>query len=499
MALTSSISIGSSVGKGGGNAAADVRTVQARLNALMPPGRTRLAVDGKCGPLTIAAIREFQTVVCGMRWPDGRVDPGGKTISALSDEGASRTTNAPGPHSPAGAPTTPAAAPQTVAVAEGAQELLDGINALPAAGPERGMNSTPNADGDLTEYEAEDFRRMQFFSRTRRAIFVNGMQNSATDHRDSATLLSSLLRCPVYGLYNASEGFGADFKQCINDKASFLGRSVASEVHFSVLVEIVDQLHAAAIAAGTGRTARHEIVEWLLDGNRATLELYRKLRSGPLADKRLPIYAHSQGNLITSNALAAVALADGLSAIRGREVHSYGSPVRWWPPGLRRSDHVFTLDVVPLFRLRQDMDSVSVLNTFGDFAIKDKFHAFELYMKHDPDFLINSSCWTVRGYFRVINTEALALLLFNEGNNPARITGVFKRLVESHWGEDDDVALSYCRKMKQHAALIMRTMVRDAVAGRAFADVLVTCLVGRTPFASADEKAMASWVQSLAA
>lgn len=499
MAVTSSIFINRSVGNGGANSADDVRTIQARLNEVMPPGKARLTVDGKCGPLTIGAIREFQTVACGMRWPDGRVDPGGKTITALSDEAASRAGNAPGPHSPAGVPMTPAGAPDSAAATAGAKELVDGIEALPGARPGRGMNALPTSDGDLTEYEAEDFRQLQFFSRTRRAIFVNGMQNSAANHKDSALLLSSLLRCPVYGLYNASEGMMEDLQQCASDKASFLGRSVASGAHFSALVGVVDQLHAAAISAGASRTARHEVVEWLLDGNRATLELYRQLRKGPLSDKRMPIYAHSQGNLITSNGLAAVALAEGLAAIKGREVHSYGSPVRWWPPGLRRSDHVFALDVVPLLRLRQDMDSVKVYNTFGDFSVKDKFHAFELYMKHDPDFLINSSCWSVRGYFRVINTEALASLLFDEGNNPRRIASVFERLVEVHWGEDDDVALAYCRKMKQQAQLIMRTMARDSISGRAFVDVLVTCLVGRTPFATAEEEAMAEWVQSLAA
>ncbi len=498
MAVTSSIYISSSVGKGGVNGAEDVRTVQARLNELMPPGRARLAVDGKCGPLTIGAIREFQQVACGMRWPDGRADPGGKTIGALSDEEAARLWNPAGPHSPAGAPAPPAGTPQTAASAAGAKQMVDDLQSLPSARPARGLNAEPRQDGDLTEYEAEDFRHLQFFSRTRRAIFVNGMQNLASDHRNSALLLSSLLRCPVYGLYNATDGFGGDLQQCINDKSSFLGRSVSSNAAFAALAEQVDSLHAAAISAGATRIARSEVVEWLLDGNRATLELYRQLRTGALKDTRMPIYAHSQGNLITSNALAAVALADGLGAIKGREVHSYGSPVRWWPPGLRRSDHVFALDVVPLLRLRKDMDSITVANTFGDFSIKDKFHAFELYLKHDPDFLINSSCWTVSGFFRVIDTEALATLLFNEGNNPARVTAVFERLVDVHWGEDDDVALSYCRKMRQHAQLIMRTMARDGISGRAFVEILVTCLVKRTPFATADEEAMAEWVQSLA-
>jgi hypothetical protein len=42
-----------------------------------------LAVDGLAWAKTIAAIRRFQNVACGFKWPDGRIDPGGKTWKAL--------------------------------------------------------------------------------------------------------------------------------------------------------------------------------------------------------------------------------------------------------------------------------------------------------------------------------------------------------------------------------------------------------------------------------
>ena len=76
--------ISASVGFGGKNLAADVRTVQKLLNAVpqiaggpVPP----LAVDGLVGPKTIAAIQRFQKAQLG--WSDGRVDPGGPTIQRL--------------------------------------------------------------------------------------------------------------------------------------------------------------------------------------------------------------------------------------------------------------------------------------------------------------------------------------------------------------------------------------------------------------------------------
>jgi peptidoglycan hydrolase-like protein with peptidoglycan-binding domain len=74
-----------SVGKGGQNALPhDVMTVQYLLNCV-PAGfggpHVELAVDGMCGPKTIAAIEAFQRKVNG--WSDGRVDANGGTLKRL--------------------------------------------------------------------------------------------------------------------------------------------------------------------------------------------------------------------------------------------------------------------------------------------------------------------------------------------------------------------------------------------------------------------------------
>ena len=60
----------------------------------------------------------------------------------------------------------------------------------------------------------------------------------------------------------------------------------------------------------------------------------------------MAILPYSQGNLIASNALTAVALADGLQAIRGVMVISFGSPCRFWPPGIRHHNFAFANDPV---------------------------------------------------------------------------------------------------------------------------------------------------------
>lgn len=94
-------SLSGTVGHGGRNAPADVKIVQQLLNRHRMQGVRHLIVDGITGPATIGAIRHFQSEKVGMRNPDGRVDPGGRTIRALRS----------GEAAPSSAQTPPAPAP----------------------------------------------------------------------------------------------------------------------------------------------------------------------------------------------------------------------------------------------------------------------------------------------------------------------------------------------------------------------------------------------------
>lgn len=75
-----------SVGRKGKNHYKDVSVVQTLLNAcshLMGPVRL-LSVDGRAGSNTNSVIELFQSTVLNLKDPDGRVDPGGKTIRTLN-------------------------------------------------------------------------------------------------------------------------------------------------------------------------------------------------------------------------------------------------------------------------------------------------------------------------------------------------------------------------------------------------------------------------------
>jgi len=83
------VAIGASVGRDAVNELADVIVVQHLLNDwLADIGQPPLPTTGNCGPLTLAAIESFQARVLGAARPDGRIDPGGRTWSALSSRAA---------------------------------------------------------------------------------------------------------------------------------------------------------------------------------------------------------------------------------------------------------------------------------------------------------------------------------------------------------------------------------------------------------------------------
>ena len=79
--------ISASVGEGGVNRKPDAITVQQLLNKVpVNEGgpQPALVVDGLPWKKTIAAIKQFQKVQLGFKWPDGRVDPSGQTLDKLN-------------------------------------------------------------------------------------------------------------------------------------------------------------------------------------------------------------------------------------------------------------------------------------------------------------------------------------------------------------------------------------------------------------------------------
>jgi peptidoglycan hydrolase-like protein with peptidoglycan-binding domain len=81
-----------SVGQNGENLETDVHVIQQLLNRQDLTPLPALQEDGLCGPATIKAIRHFQARALGIQSPDGRVDPGGRTLRRLNSGPTDRGT-----------------------------------------------------------------------------------------------------------------------------------------------------------------------------------------------------------------------------------------------------------------------------------------------------------------------------------------------------------------------------------------------------------------------
>lgn len=91
--MASGIRLSGSVGIGGNNNVADIKTVQTALNQLLHliPPTAKLVVDGSLGRTperskTVAAIKSFQQKVAGIIRPDGRIDVNGRSHRSLNSK-----------------------------------------------------------------------------------------------------------------------------------------------------------------------------------------------------------------------------------------------------------------------------------------------------------------------------------------------------------------------------------------------------------------------------
>ncbi len=332
---------------------------------------------------------------------------------------------------------------------------------------------SPSTDGDVNLYINPEAQAQPWFQANRRVIFVNGMDNTPQDHVESATALSLLQGCPVVGVFNKSDGKWADLGQCVADKLRMMpvqaGGDRNSFEGWATATEAMYQLARRAAPM----MQKTDFVASMIDGNAAALAVYGLLAgAGGLEPLRTPIYCHSQGNLITSNALTAVALAHGPARIAGMEVNSFGSPCRFWPPGLRRTNNAFTFDPITWLDLKADMTSSKVGFVAG--------HGFKLYMQKDAEFVVNRFRFGAFGTTMDMDEEGLAKFLVSLGPNPQRLRPIFERLRDMHQTDSDDVALAYVQAAPKP---VLQALKRTDPG-------LITLLIGllNSGWTAADEK-----------
>ena len=286
----------------------------------------------------------------------------------------------------------------------------------------------PAVDGEINEYAYKEATSSSQFDRNRKVIFVNGMKNTGADHAESALALSWVQMCTVIGVYNLSVSGWKDFTQCIGDKNQFNGPvsfSAQNKVGIGTMLQGRTSVEAARVA---------------LMRNPAQVALFDLLRKPE--NQRREIFAHSQGNLILSNALQAIEAVDGPQGLAGRTVHTFGSPAVNWPRGLTKYEHAFTWDPVTFLAGFDDTWTISKVGMPSG-TRNPITHAFLEYLKMDPTFLVNRFRVGSLGVTFNMDEAGLAKALAGMSTNLRRVQAVFEHLNKNHNSDADDVAVLY--------------------------------------------------------
>ncbi len=309
----------------------------------------------------------------------------------------------------------------------------------------------PTFDGQIQLYETpEKDGVLEWYNPGKRAIYINGQATTGQRHMEGAWAVSLLQMCPVIGVFNESYSTSRlnlifDTLQSAGDKLQFHGpRSGGPEAYFDKFLQLLEKQ--------TGQKPnRLKAMEELLQRNEATLATFRLLRSKEVP-RSTPIFAHSQGNLILSNALTAIYVIDGPSSVAGWEVHSFGNPTVNWPPGIRHFDNAFTGDLVAMLNPMLNFTISKVGLPTGVKPLGFVSHDFLLYLEDDAQFVINRFRWGGWGMTLSMDEDGLASALVKMGNNARRLQKIFVRLNEKHNSDADDVSCAYVKKMRSNPA-----------------------------------------------
>ncbi|MBL8751556.1 MAG: hypothetical protein JNK78_20555 [Planctomycetes bacterium] len=287
----------------------------------------------------------------------------------------------------------------------------------------------PTRDGEVLEFTHPEAKASSAqFARDRRVVFVNGMATSPQGHAESAPALSLVQMCTVQGVYNMTSGFVADLAQCAGDKWQFDGPLSPSA------------RTVAAIGPLLSGRDREQSVRTALQRNPASLAMFEVMQRS--RGRPIDVFAHSQGNLVLSNALQALVAVDGARAIAGLTVHSFGSPAANWPKGLRRREHAFTWDPVTWLAGIDTSLSISKVGMPVD-SLQPVTHAFLEYMKADPALVVNRFRVGALGVTFRMDERGLAHCIVAMGANTSRVRRVFEHLSSHHASDADDVAEAY--------------------------------------------------------
>jgi hypothetical protein len=243
----------------------------------------------------------------------------------------------------------------------------------------------PTYDGERRLYRWPGLRGNIPDAGVRKVIYVNGMLTTPDIHRTTCWILSEITESHVMGVYNLTGSAGlpqgaffTDLLQCLIDKATLVGL-VAQKL--------------SAKATNMPASEKRVYMRRCLSLNLAAQSLFDQLLDEMGTGRRVVIVCHSQGNLITGNALNALSWVQG-GPLHFINVFCLASPALFWPGGTSSQFFSNADDPVPMasfgINLLRDKrsDRVSGMNR-DDFISPDitmNAHNVVHYL-YQPDFV----------------------------------------------------------------------------------------------------------------
>jgi len=223
------------------------------------------------------------------------------------------------------------------------------------------LNQLPIGDGAVGLYLWRALEGKAPSANVRKVVFVNGMQTTPEQYRLGAWFVSEVTESYVVGVYNlvGFAGYLYSRRQLPNADVSPRVKKALTAVNEAVgfgedLLQCafdwtqpgtlaIQKLYT--IAADMSDADRFLFIKNCFYTNQATrslfLLLYDELKRAP----KVFVVCHSQGNLITSNALNALSwvLGRGLPEVT---VFALASPAPYWPGGINRTAYTNLQDPV---------------------------------------------------------------------------------------------------------------------------------------------------------
>lgn len=193
-------------------------------------------------------------------------------------------------------------------------------------------------------------------------FYMNGMKTDGQAHYNAARHIATIANQDVRGILCETMGFGVDLLQSAMDWARPVGRGASVGLPTSA-----GNINLNSLTRGMKQLSVHSKSEYLLlkyasallVGNPASQSLFKKLWEISKTNEKTILICHSQGNLITANALWVLKKLRSPEKMGNITVLGLASPNPSWPPS---SKGEFALQ---LFRDKEDPVTLLSLPTVG--------------------------------------------------------------------------------------------------------------------------------------